>query len=490
MSHDMKYPRGVSAGPSRSAVRRERFEIAVVAHVAVLVLLASWWLGGNTQSARLALSLWGSLGFVLTAIGIFARRSLRTDLQPLRWLWPFGLFATMVAISAFNPSYREVLNDHQTLYVESQSVPGWPSTARPVHSLLTLWFFSAAYLSAFNLLVFVRHRRYLRALVFTLVANGLVLAIFGTLQKLMNAPSTFFGLGPPIQPKFFASFLYHNHWGAFTLLMTALALGAIYHFARRSHARNIWHSPVLGGVVAILFLAATVPLSASRSSTILMIVLVAVGFVHWLRNVIKTRRAAGVSAAPAVAGGVFAAISVIGFSLYIAQPVIEQRFTQTLQQIEEARSETSLNFRLILYRDTWNTAREKLWFGWGMGSYPTVFFTRNTQRFASPDGLQVHFHDAHSDWLQSAAEVGLVGTFLLGLCALVPLAAARAPSLAPLVAYPFFGCGLVVFYACLEFPFGNRAVICAWWATFFAGLQYARIRAREGAAPRSRETTA
>ncbi len=475
---DLKYERGVSAAPSRNAAHRERFELIVVAHVALLVILASWWLGGNSLSARLALSLWGSVGVLLTAIGIVRRRSLRPDLQPFRWLWPFALFVTLVVVSAFNPSFREIANDDQTLYVESASVPGWPSSARPLHSLRTLWFFSAVYLSAFNLLVFVRQRRFLRGLCIVLVANALVLAVLGTLQKLMGAPSTFFGLGPPIQPKFFASFLYHNHWGAFTLLMSALALGLIFHFSRRSQARNIWHSPLLAGVVAMLFLAATAPLSASRSSTILMAVILVVGFAHYLRNILKSRRAARANVAGPLAGGLLAAVVVVGFALYLAQPVIEHRFLQTLEQIEDARQETTVNSRVALYRDTWNMAREKIWFGWGMGSYPTVFYTRNTQRY-TPDGLEIHFHDAHSDWLQSAAEVGLVGTALLGLCALAPLVACRrALSLSPLVAYPLFGCSLIVLYAWLEFPFGNRAVICAWWAAVFSALQYARIRER------------
>ncbi len=475
---DLKYQPGVSAAPSRNAAYRERFELIVVAHVATLVVLASWWLGGNSLGARLALSIWGSVGVVLTAIGIFCRRSLRPDFQPFRWLWPLALFAILVLASAFNPSFREISNDSRPLYVESESVPGWPSSARPLHSLRTLWFFSAVYLSAFNLLIFVRQRRFLRGLCIALVANALVLAVLGTLQKLMGAPSTFFGLGPPIQPKFFASFLYHNHWGAFTLLMSALALGLIFHFARRSQARNVWHSPVFAGVVAMLFLATTAPLSASRSSTILLLILLVVGFGHYLRNILASRRAARASIAAPLSGGILAAIAVLGFALYFARPVVEHRFLQTLEQIEDARRETTVNSRVALYRDTWNMAREKLWFGWGMGSYPTVFYTRNTQRYTS-DGLEVHFHDAHSDWLQSASEVGLVGTTLLGLCALVPLVACRsALRPTPLVAYPLFGCAIVVLYAWLEFPFGNRAVICAWWVAFFVAVQSARIRER------------
>ena len=59
-----------------------------------------------------------------------------------------------------------------------------------------------------------------------------------------------------------------------------------------------------------------------------------------------------------------------------------------------------------------------------MGSYPVVFALYNSQE-SKLDHLPVIYHDAHSDWLQSVAELGLVGTALIGAAAALPALAAR-----------------------------------------------------------------
>src|SRR5262249_48605132 len=91
--------------------------------------------------------------------------------------------------------------------------------------------------------------------------------------------------------------------------------------------------------------------------------------------------------------------------------------------------------------------------------------------------------DAHSDWLQSFAEHGVVGTTLLGLCAIVPLLRVRRVHLAsPVTAYLLAGCGLILLYAWIEFPFGNLAVVFVWWFSCFSAVQYARLQDRESSA--------
>ena len=74
-------------------------------------------------------------------------------------------------------------------------------------------------------------------------------------------------------------------------------------------------------------------------------------------------------------------------------------------------------------------AGARLWFGWGMGSFPRIFYIYNDPgTLIRRDHLPIYYHDAHSDWLQAAAEHGLVGAALLALCALVPLRGIAAVS--------------------------------------------------------------
>ena len=455
-----------------------RLELATIAHVALFVLFAAWGFGGNTLLMRTLLSVWGSLGLGLTVVALRhsdARRRVRS-------LWPFALFNVVVLASCFNPSFREVTDEVRAFFVEDRARLPLPSTARPFHTLQTLWFFDAAYLSCFNLLLIVRRRRALRTLLLILAANAVLLAVFGTVQKLSGASGLFFGLRPSPQVYFFSSFIYHNHWGAFTVLMTAAALGLVFHFGRHTTGRDFWHSPAPTALVAILLLAVSVPLSFSRSSTVLVLLLLAIAFTHWLRT-LGRRPASSAFSAPSgkfplwpLAGSLIA-LGLAGYFAYdLARPTIEHRMTITREQIADIQSRGNFGSRAILYRDTWAMACEKPWFGWGMGSYPTVFFSRNTQQISPIDGLPQYYHDAHSDWLQSLSEVGFVGTTLLGLCAIVPLWSSRRSLFRnPLSGYLLTGCGLIVLYAWLEFPFGNRAVICAWWTCFFSAVLYARL---------------
>ena len=48
----------------------------------------------------------------------------------------------------------------------------------------------------------------------------------------------------------------------------------------------------------------------------------------------------------------------------------------------------------------------------------------------------------------------------------------------PLPGYLLAGCGLILLYAAVEFPFGNPAVTIAFWLTFFSALQYVRLSSR------------
>jgi O-antigen ligase len=166
-----------------------------------------------------------------------------------------------------------------------------------------------------------------------------------------------------------------------------------------------------------------------------------------------------------------------GVAYDLARPVIDQRVAQTTLQVAQMHSRGGIGTRAILYRDTWHMARDRLLFGWGMASFPTVFFLYNTQ-VPSADRVPVFYYDAHSDWLQSVAELGLAGTLLIGCLGLAPLVGLRRLRLGLLPGYLLAGCALVLLYAWVEFPFGNPAVVLAWWLCFFAAVRYARLDAR------------
>jgi O-antigen ligase len=307
--------------------------------------------------------------------------------------------------------------------------------------------------------------------------------VFGTLQKFAYADGPFFGLVKTRQPLFFSSFLYHNHWGAFIILMTTACMGLAWHFGTRRHGRDFFHTPAFAGLVAVFFLAATVPMSGSRSCTMLLALVLGVCFLHWLVRIVVRRLRRGAQVAPLLTGAV-AAIALGCASIgFLAKDMISLRIALTEQQVAQMRAQGGIGSRIILYRDTWSMAKARPWFGWGMGSYPHVFMLFNTQKPDPRDHLPIFYSAAHNDWFQALAEHGFVGTALIGLCALVPLAGLhRSQFLHPVPMYLALGCATILLYAWVEFPFGNVAVVLTWWLCFFCAVRYARLH-RTGIEP-------
>jgi len=389
----------------------------------------------------------------------------------------------LVGVSLLFPGFRPIFFEGEPLYVSNRVSVWLPSAAHPPAVGIALWLFNGAYLSAFNFLLAPQSRRALRRFFFIVLSNALLLAVFGTFQKLGGAKGLFFGLVPSPQPRFFASFIYHNHWGAFCVLMLTLALGLFAHYLRRHLLRDLTRTPAMYVLAVVAAAAITTPLSDSRSGTVLVLFALLVATVHTLTVFWKrhdgspTRRLLP----PALASVIFALLLFIGYDL--AKPQITQRFQQTQNQLSNRVTISPLEHRLTLYRDTWHMARDRLTFGWGMASYPHTFRIYNTQAYGKADRLPLSYHDAHSDWLQTLAEFGVVGSALIALCALCPLLAFRKTLRAnPISAYLLGGCALILLYAWLEFPFGNTAVRLSFWICFFAAIRYAHLTYAEHAA--------
>lgn len=484
ISHD---PTSLPVSPDLSAAvpaedRRlsSRLETVVLVHLGILALFTSWAYGGNAAWSRLALCLWASLGALLSswiAIRHFFRD--RRSVRMLLWLVPLSLLDAYVVLSCFNPNHREVFDGAAAFYVRDPSLPRWPalpSSARPDEALKALWLFNGAYLSAFNLVLVASRRRRVRTLLAVLAANALVLAVFGTVQKLMGFKAPFFAAEKMRQQYFFGSFLYHNHWGAFTLLMLCIVLGLAFHHLRNHRTRDLWHSPALAWAVTAVFLGATIPLSGSRSSTLLLLLLAAIAFSAWWRHLRRAAPRPSHWLLHPVFWTVAAGLAGAAFIYDVSAPMVEKRLALTKEQLRHMQQQGEYLPRGTLYRDTWTLARERPWLGWGMSSFQTAFYFYNTQ-LETPDGFKRVYRDAHSDWLQSVAEIGVVGTSLLLACAGVPLARSwRALRRAgPLVRFLFAGCGVAVLYSAFEFPFENGAVVVSFWICFFAAIAHARL---------------
>ncbi|HUR59842.1 MAG TPA: O-antigen ligase family protein [Opitutaceae bacterium] len=466
-----------------------RLEHLTLAHVAVLVVGTTWAFGGQAEWVRPPITWFGTLGVLLTVFALRDPRALRDGrIRSLAWAWPVLAFNLFVLLGCLNPSFREVRFETELNYAHVGGRPGIPSVVRPDLALGALWRFDVLWLAGFNLALIIRQRRALRWLFIVMVVNAAVLAIFGTLQKLAHAKGIFFDAVTTPQVYFFASFVYHNHWGAFMLLMLATCLGLVWHAGRRLSTHDFFHSPAFGGVVVLLLLAVTVPLSGSRSSTILALGLLGVAFVIWLARLIRTRRHHDESIAPPIVGALAAVALAAAAAWMVAGEMIALRLSKTREQLTEMRERGTIGDRAQLYRNTWRMAQAKPWYGWGMGSYPQVF-TRFFNTRSPRDKLPIFYNDAHNDWLQALAEHGFVGSALLALAGIIPLRRLRTRHLvSPIPGHLLAGCALVLLYALLEFPLANLAVVLCWWVCFYGAVHYARLQDREGVPARADAT--
>lgn len=462
----------------RTERRDQLVERVVFFHVAVLIIGTSWAFGGQAPWVRTLLHIWGSVGIALFII-LAGRRRMHHELtwQPLRHLWPLLVFDVLALISAWNPSTETIMRSGEPFlrYITPRH-PWLPSSARPLLTLRELWMMNGIVVSCYNILFVLQRRRPLRRLLYVIAANALALAVFGTFQKLLRSPGIWFGAVKSPNDYFFSTFVYHNHWGAFTVLNTAVCLALLFHALRREDHRDPWHSPALAGAVATILLAATAPLSGSRSSSVLLALFILGAVVHFLMRLARDRRAHHESPLLPFLGVGLVVVLAAGGIFALSRNVIAKRTQHTLQQIEVMKTESTLNQRLRLYRDTWEMAAARPAFGWGLETYGHVFMIYNSAPDPGIGGWKPYFSEAHNDWLQSLAESGFVGTGLVVALALIPLVTLpwrRVSSLVP--RYLVAGCLIVAAYGWVEFPFANPSVLIAFWSCLYLAAAYARL---------------
>jgi O-antigen ligase len=471
-----------AANPSRPSP----LEFAVAAHAAAFIIGVSWAFGGNADWVRTPISIWGSLGILLT-LGILAVRSARSRIIPgtLWWGLPVLILCGVVAASCLTPGFKLLGHGKDALMMPVR-VDWWiPSAARSATTIGSLWLFAGIYFSCLNIALAVEHRRIIRLVLAVAVGNALALSIFGTVQKLVGSTGIYFGAVKSPQDNFFASFVYDNHWGAFAVLMIAACTGLILRYTHGSRGEGFFHGPAFSGLVAASLIAISVPLSGSRACTLLLGALAVVSVVQGTPRISRALRHSGVTPGWTFAAMALASILAVASIWFVAGDVIQARAAKTKEQVAAMWAQGGIGSRATLYHDTWRMARTRPLFGWGMGSFPTVFLLYNTQE-SKIDRIPVVYHDAHSDWIQSVAEIGFAGTALIGAAVLLPALSVRRYRVTTIPYFLITGMLLISAYAWVEFPFGNVAVVLAWWLCFFCAIQYIRLSDAPASDPDSR----
>ncbi len=465
-------------------------ERPVLFHAGFVVVATAWLLGGMGRHGEWIVAALAAPAFyfIFSEARARLRGGDRDGLRRLlRWSAPLLLLAALVLASALNPSHRPAFIFDAYLLRPVPHVAWLPSSVDPAGSLRLLACLGGLIATGLSLAFCVQSRGGLRILVLVLALNALLLAVFGTVQRQTGAIGPYFGFVPAANPTWFSTFFYHNHWGAFASLSCAATLGLLFHSLRHVPDRGWQYGPGPLLTLGALLIAATAPLTSSRSATVLMLVLSVTATVVYLRSLLRSTRRHRRRVPVLGALTLVAVIVALGFIVATqSRDVLATRLTQTLTQLS-ATAPAGYS-RADLYSDTWRMAADAPVFGWGLESYGLVFPRYSTVR---PDinGVRGTFINAHSDWLQSLAELGSVGTLLLLAAAALPLVETLRHSrhhLGPLSSWLLGGCALLAAYAWFEFPFACPAVVAAWWVLFFTALRLAQLTPSEvGPHPRA-----
>jgi len=394
----------------------------------------------------------------------------------LRWLAPLALLGLIVVIGTLNPSHREAFLYDSMVLQPLPHISWLPSSACPLAGFRSFCCLGGLALTGLTLAFCVHTRLGIRRLVLVLVLNSSALAVLGTLQHQTHATGPFFGATPSPNSAWFATFFYYNHWGAFATLATTAAIALVFHSLNQLDGRSWIYGNGPSLTLVSILIAVTAPLSGSRSATALIALLTMGAVALAIRHVYQV--GAHHSRHGALVGGIgLGALLFFAAALVIFQSgeVVAKRFEQTVDQVAKWSTETVAIGRPALYVDTWRMAADKPLFGWGLESYGPIF-VRYSRFRPGPDGLRVAFEDAHSDWLQSLAETGIMGTTALLLFVLIPLIEIlRKKRPDAFSGWLFFGCALIAAYAWVEFPFACPAVAGLWWVLFFSALRHLQL---------------
>lgn len=426
----------------------------LIGHTTLMLVVFSWAGGGRLAWSPAALFVGAVLG--LPAVWLQAREE---DGLRLRGFVPFACWLGLLGVELLNPSH--VHDPGAGWLPRSGWIPWLPTTVDRELAVRAALPWLAALLEG-GIFATMRPSARVTRVIWTVAAlNGFLLAAVGAAFRFAQAGEMLGFIAVP-DVYFFATFFYKNHWAAYGALCAwtgiVLALGA-WDRARpgdpRARGRLVFFT------VISLLTAVTLPLAGSRSGALFAIALAA-GWLGGLLFGLRSEQRYNSRQRALIAALLIASAALIvsyGASAY--GPRARTDMERTVRQLSQATRGESADLRWLVSSDTWRMAKERLWFGWGLGSFEVVFphfqgpYLRGTD--GQPDG-RVEF--AHDDWLQALAESGVVGLAIL-LFPAVRLAA-RAWRRSRSARRMVLGCAVIAAYAWIDFPFNNPAILLLW----------------------------
>lgn len=385
---------------------------------------------------------------------------------PVLWL-SAGLLLYIV-VQAVNAGwiYRQSASHW---WMERQSHRSWlPSGYVAPFALMNEWrkvvIWSSPLLAGCAAWLGITRRRTVIFLLGAILANGILIALLGIVQKFFHAPGIYWRFIFP-NTENFGSFVYRNHAAAylFLILLLATGLSARAYLRGEARMRRSTPSPVLALLAAVC--AAALFYSASRLGTVLAggaLLFYGAAILLHLRRQASARMWLPV---------MFAIIVLTGLS-WVATVVIRADPRARLKTLLSGGDQFSLRGRIYAFEVTRRMIDDAPAFGVGAGGFRFMSpaYVGDFPEITHEVFLGEHnafyvrhwvLNESHSDFLQFTAEFGIVGG--LGIAGLLGSAlstfSSRARRAHPVALSGLIATITILLYATCDFPFQNPAMV-------------------------------
>jgi O-antigen ligase len=333
-------------------------------------------------------------------------------------IWPV-LFALWVALQMI-PLPASLVRELEPVRfrgaLANHADAGWLMLSIYPHATLLLWIRFLGYLAAFVLAVHLfDSRKRSSLLVGALIGIGLFESVYGSAEYLTGREKIFTYTKQAYRGMATGTYINHNHYAGLLELTLPFIVGSVFYYfqmwqqnrgKRFSRDRQQGASAGFEAVVYVfLVIVMLVGLLSSRSRSGILAALFSLLFITLLGQ-LRARRKTWLI-------GLFVFLIVAaGYGLWIGLGPVLTRF----EQLSMGTQEFDIATRLAFSKDALPMIRDYPWTGMGLGTFAVGFRHYQT-------GWVGFFVDhVHNDYLEFAAEAGVIGAALLFLPILYLLA--------------------------------------------------------------------
>ncbi|HVS54046.1 MAG TPA: O-antigen ligase family protein [Opitutaceae bacterium] len=445
-------------------------EVALLWIVCGNLCLLPWAIGGMRPWSQIGSFVLALAGFV---VALVPRNYSEDQTGSNRFrlvMWPklfrFPLFwlglalLGYVTIQGLNPAW-EYRSDGKVWWMRKTQYIEWlPSGVDVPFSRWGPWrmllIYASVWLVVCSMWVGFTRRRTLQFFFLAIAGNGLLLAVFGLVQRLVSNGKMFWFWDSP-SGSFFSSFVYKNHAGSFLDLTLFVSAGLAAWYYLRGLRRLEKSNP--SGVLAFFAtcIAVAILVSYARGATLVMLaflcVCIAVFVIHQLRSGTEHRR-------PIVA---IVLILIFGYFLKTGLEALHSSEAWTKLKQGVTNEDASLESRRIATRASLEMLRDYWRLGAGSGSFEFLFpaYQQHYPEIFMPGGHRLLWEHAHNDLVEIPAELGLPGMLLIfaGAAYLLLLLTRNYFWTNPVSGCIVLGLSLLLGSAWWDFTFQNPAIL-------------------------------